>query len=100
EHRRCASDAACDDGDFDTSDHCVLDRDTATWTCGHANAGGDCETDADCYDGIDCTRDDCGTGARCRHAWIPGCEAPPANTLRTCPAAASEGGTCLSDSTT
>jgi hypothetical protein len=100
EHRRCADDAACDDGDVNTADRCVRDPETATWTCGHANADGDCESDADCFDDVDCTRDACGTGARCRHAWIPGCEGEAANALRPCPDTASEGGPCESDSVT
>ncbi len=94
EHRLCADDAACDDGDFQTTDRCVLDPATAVWTCGHADGDGNCTTDADCFDDLDCTRDHCGTGNRCRHAWVPGCVGPAAFTLRLCPATASEGGPC------
>jgi len=99
EHRLCENDAACDDGNVDTVDRCVLDHTNATWTCGHRDGPGNCTLDLDCFDDVDCTRDSCGTGNRCRHAWAPGCVGASALSLRPCPAAASEGGPCQFDAT-
>jgi hypothetical protein len=97
EHRRCDTDRECDDGNIATTDRCLLDLATATWMCGHGDADGNCAIDVDCYDGVDCTRDSCGDGARCRRTWIPGCSAPAPNVLRVCPKTATVGGPCEHD---
>ncbi len=100
EHRFCEDDRACDDADLDTTDRCVLEPASATWTCGHITADGTCGNDADCDDAVDCTRDSCGIGDRCRHAWTPGCEAPSQPSLRSCEPGAIEGGPCSFDGAT